>query len=184
LGGAASSALHEDQPNDKEALVSGADHPPIVEPLSDANRLARLEIAESARNLVASYAAAVDAEDAGALAAIFAPDMELSTPHRHCPDRDAVLEFYRGTFARSRSPKRHFITNVAVDQSGGQPVASSYFVFVTAEEGQPLIGWGRYRDTFGWRDGRLVFVAKWIETELQVDVREGWAEALLALATP
>ena len=162
--------------------MSGAD-PPIVQPLSDADRLARLETAERARNLVAAYATAVDAEDADALTAIFAPDMVLSTPHRHCPDREAVLEFYRGTFARSRSPKRHFITNVAVDQSGEGAVATSYFVFIAADDDEPLIGWGRYRDTFGWRDGRLVFVSKWIETELQVDVREGWAEALLALAT-
>lgn len=152
------------------------------EPLSDADRLARLEVAEDIRNLVTAYAAAADAEDVAALAAIFAPGMVLTTAHRDCRGRDAVLDFFRVAFAAGPSPKRHFITNVAIDLSGADAVASSYFVYVTAKPGTPLIGWGRYRDTFARRDGRLVFIAKSIDVELEVDAREGWADALLALA--
>ncbi len=142
------------------------------------HRLARLEAAEDARNLMAAYATACDAEDVLALSAIFAPDMVLETPHRRCEGREAVLDFYREAFATGASSKRHFVTNVIVDRSGPQLVGRAYFIVVSADGDRPLVGWGHYRDTFAERDGRLVFVTKWIELELQVDARQGWAELM------
>ena len=142
-------------------------------------RVRRLEAAERARALVAAYAGAVDAQDAAALERIFAADMVLSTSHRHLEGREAVMEYYRGTFERL-GPRRHFVTNTAIDQSGPEIVARSYLLYVSVDGDTPLIGWGRYVDTFGWRDDELLFVAKSIAIQLEVDARTGWAAQLLA----
>ena len=71
------------------------------------------------------------------------------------------------------------------DLSPTRAVATSYFLFVAAAEGTPMIGWGTYRDTFKRLvDGELRFTAKQINLELEVDVRDGWAAELARAAGP
>ena len=144
-----------------------------------ATRVRRLEAAELARGRIAAYATAVDGLDGDALERIFAEDMVLSTSHRHLEGREAVVTYYRNSFERL-GPRRHFVTNTAVDQSGSLVVARSYLLFVTVDGEAPMIGWGRYVDTFDWRKDELLFVAKSIAVQVEVDARTGWAEALLA----
>ena len=142
-------------------------------------RVRQLETAERARALVGAYASAIDGQDADGLERIFAADMVLSTAHRHLEGRQAVVDYYRGTF-ETHGPRRHFITNTVVDQTGPAPVARSYLLYVSVDGDIPLIGWGRYVDTFGWRDGELLFVQKSIAIQLEADARTGWAAQLLA----
>ena len=142
-------------------------------------RLQRLETAERARALVAAYASAVDAQDAEALERIFASDMALSTAHRHLEGRDAVVAYYRGTFERLGPGATSSRTSPSI-RADPRSWRGPYLLYVSVDGDTPLIGWGRYLDTFGWRDGELVFVAKSIAIQLEADARTGWAAQLLA----
>jgi len=149
-----------------------------------AERVARLETAEETRGLVAAYARAIDAQDPDALSRIFAPSIVLSAGERSFRGLDDVLGFYTGYWSSHAVERRHFITNVAITElSPTGAVAQSYFLFVSADDRTPMIGWGTYRDTFRRQEGALRFTAKEITVELDVDVRIGWAAELGRAAT-
>ena len=147
-------------------------------------RVARQETAEQARALIAAYGRVIDAQDVNGLRAIFAPEFVLTAGDQSFNGLDDVVGFFAGYWSSAPVTRRHFITNVAMDDvSGTGAVATSYFLFVAAAEGTPTIGWGTYRDTFERQgDGVLRFTAKHIGLELEVDVREGWAAELARAA--
>ncbi len=147
-------------------------------------RVARQETAEEARGLIAAYGLAIDSQDPAALSRIFAPVIVLSAGERSFRGLDEVLGFYTEYWSSHPVVRRHFITNVAITElSPTTAVARSYFMFLSAVDTTPMIGWGTYLDTFERDDGELKFTAKQITVELDVDVRTGWASELGRAAT-
>jgi uncharacterized protein (TIGR02246 family) len=142
-----------------------------------ADRIARQETAEEVRNLAAAYADACDAKDLEALRGILAPDVVVSVPGRSWRGTDDVVSFYATAWAASPDRSRHFMTNVATRSlEVDRAEATSYFLYVTTQDGRSMVGWGAYRDTFVRRDGRLVFQSKHIDMDLLADLDEGWAK--------
>ena len=146
---------------------------------SPEDRLASLETAEEARNLLVAYGRGCDRHDAGSLAALFANDMVLTAGEdARWEGRDSVVGFYRAAFDPPE-PQRHFITNVTVtERSPRTATIHSYFVVVRSSNGQSLLGWGSYRDTFKRVDGSLQFASKHICLDWLDDVKVGWVAAL------
>ena len=138
-----------------------------------------METAEEARGLIATYAAAIDAQDPDALSRIFAPEIVLGAGERSLRGLDDVLGFYTGYWSTHPVERRHFVTNVSFTElSPTSTVANSYFLFVSTDGTTPMIGWGTYRDTFERQNGALRITAKEITVDLDVDVRTGWAVEL------
>jgi len=112
-------------------------------------RLARREAAEEARGLIAAYARAIDALDTESLRPLFAHDIVVRFGDTVLNGLDAVLEGYQAYWSATGAARRHFITNVAINNlTPSEAEATSYFLFVAAAGGIPSIGWGTYRDTF------------------------------------
>lgn len=148
---------------------------------TQAERISRLETAEDLRRLIVAYATACDAQDPEMLRPVFASSIVLTAPGMSISGLDDVLGFYRDVWTSALVPRRHFVTNTSIDElSADEALATSYFLFVSAADSTPKIGWGTYRDRFARRDGRLVFTSKHIVVELDVDVRAGWANEFAA----
>ncbi len=142
-------------------------------------RLATLETAEAARNLLAEYATAVDTRDPDALRRVFAPDALLTSPRRRLEGIEAIVAFYEETFATNPCARRHFVTTVRVsDPTPLDASVSAYFVFTTASAGTSILGWGRYRDRVVRVDGDLRIAVKDITVDHQGSLADGWADRL------
>ena len=141
--------------------------------------MARQETAEDVRGLFASYRRAVDAQDPGALPAIFSPDIVVTAGGTTFHGLDAVLSFFTESWS-SPSVRRHFITNVAVtDVWPSRAAASASFLVVSAVDGAAMLGWGTYAARFDRDDaGTLRYSAIDMALEVDVDVRAGWAAEL------
>jgi ketosteroid isomerase-like protein len=139
-------------------------------------RLRRLEAIEVARHVVAAYARAVDGRDLDGLGALFAPHATLTASGRPYTGIDAIVEFYRASFAGDPSTRRHFVTNLdVVEADDDRVVIRSYFLYTAGTRGESILGWGRYDDTVGRVDGRAVLVAKQIDVDHRAPVSVGWA---------
>jgi uncharacterized protein (TIGR02246 family) len=149
------------------------------EQLSPDERLASLETAEEARNLLVAYGRGCDRHDAHSFVALFADDMVLTAgAEARWEGRDAVVEFYRAAFDPPEA-QRHFITNVTVTERSPQTATiHSYFIVVRSSKGRSLLGWGSYCDTFKRVDGSLQFASKHITLDWLDDVKVGWVAAL------
>ncbi|MFJ9317663.1 nuclear transport factor 2 family protein [Pimelobacter simplex] len=140
-----------------------------------AARVARLEEAELARNLLHAYAEVLDDPTPEAVAALFTDDGVLSVPAGDFAGRDAVTAFYRDRLGPGASEKRHFIMNVRTrPQAPGLVEVASYFVFTARESTTSALGWGTYLDLVEITAGVPRFRHKTITPHLATDLTTGW----------
>ena len=121
-----------------------------------------LEAKDAIRELMATYAQALDACRFADVAACFAPDGEWTTDYGAARGPAEIEAFIRGIVPmKGEGPQRkHYITNIIVAVDGDTASAvSDYLVVREAGPGLiPVMG-GTYRDKFvktpaGWRFSR------------------------------
>ena len=122
-----------------------------------------LEAKDAIRELMATYAQALDACRFADVAACFAPDGEWSTDYGAARGPAEIEAFIRGIVpVKGEGPQRkHYITNIIIKVDGETASAVSDYLIVREAEGGliPVMG-GTYRDKFvktpaGWRFSRL-----------------------------
>ena len=121
-----------------------------------------LEAKDAIRELMATYAQALDACRFADVAACFAPDGEWSTDYGAARGPAEIEAFIRGIVpVKGEGPQRkHYITNIIIKVDGETASAvSDYLIVREADAGLiPVMG-GTYRDKFvktpaGWRFSR------------------------------
>jgi 3-phenylpropionate/cinnamic acid dioxygenase small subunit len=137
-------------------------------------RVARVELAEAARQLLAHYARVMDQRDPTALSSIFAADAIVTTASGVRHGFAEVEAFYARHFA-TVGEVRHFITNTRVTvESATRVVCESYLFYVAAIGGESTVGWGDYRDVLEERPEGLRIVEKSITMPFRGPVVPGW----------
>lgn len=140
-----------------------------------AARVARLEDAELARNLLHTYAEGLDHPDPDLLALLWTEDGVLSVPSGDLVGRAGVAGFYRSRIAADPSEKRHFIVSPRVRTLGpGLVEVASYFVYTARGDDRSALGWGTYLDRIRITDGDARFEHKTITPHLATDLANGW----------
>ena len=123
---------------------------------------AMLEAKDAIRELMATYAQALDACRFADVAACFAPDGEWSADYGAARGPAEIEAFIRGIVpVKGEGPQRkHYITNIIIKVDGETASAVSDYLIVREAEGGliPVMG-GTYRDKFvktpaGWRFSR------------------------------
>jgi len=123
---------------------------------------AMLEAKHAIRELMATYAQALDACRFADVAACFAPDGEWSTDYGAARGPAEIEAFIRGIVpVKGEGPQRkHYITNTIIKVDGETASAVSDYLIVREADGGliPVMG-GTYRDKFvktpaGWRFSR------------------------------
>jgi len=121
-----------------------------------------LEAKDAIRELMATYAQALDACRFADVAACFAPDGEWSTDYGAARGPAEIEAFIRGIVpVKGEGPQRkHYITNIIIKVDGETASAVSDYLIVREADGGliPVMG-GTYRDKFvktpaGWRFSR------------------------------
>jgi uncharacterized protein (TIGR02246 family) len=121
-----------------------------------------LEAKDAIRELMATYAQALDACRFADVAACFAPDGEWTTDYGAARGPAEIEAFIRGIVpVNGEGPQRkHYITNIIIKVDGDTASAvSDYLIVREADPGLiPVMG-GTYRDKFvktaaGWRFSR------------------------------
>ena len=121
-----------------------------------------LEAKDAIRELMATYAQALDACRFADVAACFAPDGEWTTDYGAARGPAEIEAFIRGIVpVKGEGPQRkHYITNIIVTVDGDTASAVSDYLIVRESEAGliPVMG-GTYRDKFiktpaGWRFAR------------------------------
>ena len=121
-----------------------------------------LEAKDAIRELMATYAQALDARRFADVAACFAPDGEWTTDYGAARGPAEIEAFIRGIVPmKGEGPQRkHYITNIIIKVDGETASAVSDYLIVREAEGGliPVMG-GTYRDKFiktpaGWRFSR------------------------------
>ena len=132
-----------------------------------------LEAKDAIRELMATYAQALDACRFADVAACFAPDGEWTTDYGAARGPAEIEAFIRGIVpVKGEGPQRkHYITNIIIKVDGDTASAvSDYLIVREAEAGLiPVMG-GTYRDKFvktpaGWR-----FTRKELEHHIEGDM--------------
>src|SRR6266576_3951483 len=126
-------------------------------------------------NLVATYAALVDAGDFAGVGTLLA-DATFTGSAGSVGGGDAVEKMLQDNLIiyEDGTPRtKHVTTNVAieVDDAAGTAVSRSYFTVLQALPGltlQPIVS-GRYHDRFERRDGQWRFVERQVRTDLLGD---------------
>jgi uncharacterized protein (TIGR02246 family) len=137
--------------------------------LTTEERLDRLETIEAAREILARYADACDAQDVEAVVSLFAPDCALDVPDQTYRGTDEVRAFYRQAWDTDPSQKSHFITNVKTRWLGSSRVAvDCYFLYTAAGDVTSVLGWGEYQDVVSTAGGPARFERKAIK------IRRAW----------
>jgi 3-phenylpropionate/cinnamic acid dioxygenase small subunit len=139
------------------------------------DRVRRLELIEEARGLLARYAELIDARAVDQLSSIFADDIVLTMPGRRFEGVARVIDFYRDASVNDPSERRHFVTNVHVAASDETAVTlASRFIYTAGTDGESVLGWGRYLDTFATFGAELRLAAKDIVVEHRGPVDATW----------
>jgi len=121
-----------------------------------------LEAKDAIRELMATYAQALDACRFADVAACFASDGEWTTDYGAARGPAEIEAFIRGIVpVKGEGPQRkHYITNIIIKVDGETASAVSDYLIVREAEGGliPVMG-GTYRDKFvktpaGWRFSR------------------------------
>jgi ketosteroid isomerase-like protein len=121
-----------------------------------------LEAKDAIRELMATYAMALDACRFADVAACFAPDGEWTTDYGAARGPAEIEAFIKGIVpVKGEGPQRkHYITNIIIKVDGETATAvSDYLVVRESENGlMPVMG-GTYHDRFmktpaGWRFSR------------------------------
>ncbi|MGE3619827.1 MAG: nuclear transport factor 2 family protein [Acidimicrobiia bacterium] len=133
-----------------------------------------------ARTVLTRYAFAVDDSDLETLAGLVDPDVALELTAGTLSGREAVREFYGGTFA-SRRFSRHLITDVdvtSVEGTGADERVGFRARFLFASVGDAVrSGIGTYRGTLRREGGEPVLTA----LEVQLDIVADGLEAVVQL---
>ncbi len=125
-----------------------------------------LEAKDAIRELMATYAMALDACRFADVAACFAPDGEWTTDYGAARGPAEIEKFISGIVPlKGEGPQRkHYITNIIVTVDGDTASAvSDYLIIRESEIGlMPVMG-GTYKDQFvktpaGWRFARKELV--------------------------
>jgi ketosteroid isomerase-like protein len=125
-----------------------------------------LEAKDAIRELMASYAQALDACHFADVAACFAADGEWTTDYGAARGPAEIEAFIRGIVpVKGEGPQRkHYITNIIIRVDGDTASAvSDYLIIRESESGLiPVMG-GTYKDRFvrtpaGWRFSRKELV--------------------------
>jgi ketosteroid isomerase-like protein len=125
-----------------------------------------LEAKDAIRELMATYAMALDACRFADVAACFAPDGEWTTDYGAARGPAEIEAFIKGIVpVKGEGPQRkHYITNSIITVDGDHASAlSDYLVVRESESGlMPVMG-GTYKDKFvktsaGWRFARKELV--------------------------
>ena len=125
-----------------------------------------LEAKDAIRELMATYAQALDACRFADVAACFAADGEWTTDYGAARGPAEIEAFIRGIVpVKGEGPQRkHYITNIIIAVDGGTASAvSDYLIVRESENGLiPVMG-GTYQDRFvktpaGWRFSRKELV--------------------------
>lgn len=137
-------------------------------------RVARLEEAEAARNLLHAYAEVLDDPMPEGVAALWVEDGVLSVPAGDLTGRGAIEGFYRDRLVGGPE-KRHFLMNVRTRSlEPGLVEVASYFVFTSREPDASGLGWGTYVDVIEVADGVGRFRRKTITPHVSTDLSHGW----------
>jgi uncharacterized protein (TIGR02246 family) len=137
--------------------------------LSVADRLDRLETIEAAREVLARYADACDAQDTEAVVSLFAPDAVLDVPDQPYRGAGEIRAFYRQAWEADPSQKSHFITNVKARWLGpGRVAVDCYFLYSAAGDATSVLGWGEYHDVVSTTAGSACFERK------SITIRRAW----------
>jgi uncharacterized protein (TIGR02246 family) len=137
--------------------------------LSLEERLDRLETIEAAREVLARYADACDAQDIEAVAGLFAADAVLDVPGQAYRGSAEVRAFFRQAWEADSSQKSHFITNVKTRWLGpGRVAVECYFLYTAAADATNVLGWGEYQDVVSTAAGPACFERKAIK------IRRAW----------
>ena len=125
-----------------------------------------LEAKDAIRELMATYAMALDACRFADVAACFSPDGEWTTNYGAARGPAEIEKFISGIVpVKGEGPQRkHYITNIIIQVDGDNASAvSDYLVVRESENGlMPVMG-GSYKDNFirtpaGWRFSRKELV--------------------------
>jgi len=125
-----------------------------------------LEAKDAIRELMATYAMALDACRFADVAACFAPDGEWTTDYGAARGPAEIEKFISGIVpVKGEGPQRkHYITNIIITVDGDAASSvSDYLVVRESENGlMPVMG-GTYKDRFvktpaGWRFARKELV--------------------------
>ena len=125
-----------------------------------------LEAKDAIRELMATYAQAMDACRFADVGACFAPDAEWITDYGAARGPDEIAKFIGGIVpVKGEGPQRkHYITNIIIKVDGDSASAvSDYLIIRESENGLiPVMG-GTYKDQFrrtpaGWRFSRKELV--------------------------
>ena len=123
-----------------------------------------LEAKDAIRELMATYAQALDACRFADVAACFAPDGEWSTDYGAARGPAEIEAFIRGIVpVEGEGPQRkHYITNIIIKLGDeAQATARSDYLVIRESPGGliPVMG-GTYLDAFVKRDGEWLFARK------------------------
>ena len=136
------------------------------------DRLRALEDRKDIHRLFMAYAAALDARDLRAYAALFARDGEWmgGTGYARTPDGiRTMLEARLAPNPPAPGPThRHVVTNEDIQVDGDQATATSTWTLVARAEGDvpTLTLLGTYRDTLVREDGRWRFASREAHTDI------------------
>jgi nitric oxide reductase large subunit len=138
-------------------------------------RLAALEGAETARIILAKYAAAVDAQDLGAVSSLLDRAAVLSIGEMTVNGYENVVDFFRSAFADDPAQKSHFVTNMAPRWLGdGNVHIDAYFLWTAGEEFKSIIGWGTYSNQVKVKAGTGKFTKIELAIRHMGEIGEGW----------
>jgi hypothetical protein len=138
-------------------------------------RLAALEGAEAARNLLAKYAAAVDAQDLKAISSLLDRTVALSAGEMTVEGYENVVDFFKSAFATDPSEKSHFVTNMTPRWLGDSTVSiDAYFLWTAGEQSKSIIGWGTYSTRVKVKDGVGKFTKIVLTIRHMGEIGEGW----------
>lgn len=144
----------------------------------------------SIENLIAEYAALVDAGDFAGLGNLLADSVFGGEGDAVVSGGAAIEKLFRGlvhVYEDGTPRTKHVTTNIhiEVDDAGATAVARSYVTVFQALPDLPLqpIVAGRYRDLFACDDGAWHFVERRFTTDLVGDVSRHLRGGSAALAT-
>jgi ketosteroid isomerase-like protein len=149
--------------------------PETVDVEAMARRLARLEVAEAAREATWRYALAVDTLDFDLLSDVFTENAVLTTRQGPRQGREEILAYYRKALADPVG-RKHFMVNQSVAHVGPDAATLlSYFLYTFAGQDTSILGWGTYHDVVRVVDGVGRIEEKRISIDVHADSRIGWA---------
>jgi uncharacterized protein (TIGR02246 family) len=136
------------------------------------DRLRALEDREEIHRLFLAYAAALDARDMRAYAALFARDGEWMGGTGYGRTPDGIREMLEGRLAPNPPAPgpthRHMVSNEVIELDGDRATAVSQWTLVTRAEGDvpAFTLQGTYRDTLVREDGRWRFASREAHTDI------------------